>query len=365
MLITHDFAFDYGGAERVTEAFARAFPEAELLFVGADRAVLERMGVSDRATTILPLGRFRGRYRSLAPIYPLLAGSRSADVVLSSSYAFAHHVRARDFHLEYCHSPLRQLWVAEDRYRASVGGTMRAGMTLFGGPLRRLDRRAVERVDELVASCENVRARIRSVYAREAAVLHPPVDTAVFRPSGAEREAGLALAVARLVEPYKAVRSLLDVFAQLPYRLVVAGDGRDGAALRASAPPNVEFVGHVGDDELRDWYGRASLVVFPGEDDFGLVPVEAMACGTPVVAADGGGARETVVHGATGLRFRDGGLEQAVRQAMETEWDASAIRLHALAFDTSAFVERIRGLVAARLGEASPPSLEERVPVCG
>jgi glycosyltransferase involved in cell wall biosynthesis len=219
---------------------------------------------------------------------------------VSSSYAFAHHVRAQGVHVEYCHSPLRQIWIAPGRYEKAVGPTMRLGMNMFDGWLKKMDLEAVAHVDYMVATCENVRARIKAIYGRDAPILYPPVRTDAFFPTSNTRERGLCLTVARLVEPYKAVGLLLRLFSDLPYRLVVVGDGRDATALRQVAPPNVTFIGELPDDELRGWYNRASVVVFPGEDDFGLVPLEAMACGTPVVALDAGGARETVAEGVTG-----------------------------------------------------------------
>jgi len=349
MLIVHDFAYDYGGAERVTAALARAFPEARVLAVGARASVLARMQIEDRTTTVLPLDRLRTGYRYLSPVLPRLVARTVDDAVLSSSYAFAHHVRSTRVHIEYCHSPLRQLWVAEEQYRDTLGSAMRFGMALFDGYLRRADRRAVANVDTIVASCENVRRRVRAVYDRDATIVYPPVSLGAFYAEAVPRERDLVMLVARLVEPYKQVAAVLDLFADLPYRLVVAGDGRDATRLHARAPANVTFVGHVGDDDLRALYSRASVVVFPSEDDFGIVPIEAMACGTPVVALDLGGARETVVHDVTGLRYPHGGLREALIAAMERGWDHNLIRSHAVKFGDERFVDQMQTLVADAL----------------
>jgi glycosyltransferase involved in cell wall biosynthesis len=350
LLIAHDFAYQYGGAERVTQALGEAFPGARVLVIGGDRTVLARMGVADRATSVLPLGWSPRGYRYLAPLCPLLLAGCRADVVVSSSYAFAHHVRARALHVEYCHSPLRQVWVAQRPYEEAAGVLLRLGMKSFAGWLRQMDLRAVARVDRLVASCENVRGRIKRVYGRDAAILYPPVRTDVFFDTGSAREPDLCLVVARLVEPYKAVGSLVRLFSRLPYRLVVVGDGRDAALIRRHAPRNVSFVGALADDELRDWYSRAATLIFPGEDDFGLVPVEAMACGTPVVALDAGGARETVLQDETGVRFQPGQLETALRVALGRDWDHEQIRRHAAQFGKERFIRAIRQLVFEHLG---------------
>jgi glycosyltransferase involved in cell wall biosynthesis len=353
-LLVHDFAFDFGGAERVTAALASAFPDARVLAVAGTDEVIEEMGLAGRAETILPLGRFARSYRWLSPALPRIVRRTVDEPVVSSSYAFAHHVRSRSLHVEYCHSPLRQLWIAEDRYRRSGGRLFSLGMSAFGDYLRKADRDAVAHVDVIVASCENVRQRIETIYGREAQVVHPPVDLETFHPDGVARETDLVLLVGRLVEPYKQVRSALDAFRTLPFRLVVVGEGRDARALRSAAPPNVSFVGRARDDELRRWYSRAAVVLFPSEDDFGLVPVEAMACGTPVVALDAGGARETVVHDVTGLRY--GGpaeLGPALEAAMNRNWDAEAIRRHAQSFGSDVFVERMQSIVEdARTGRA-------------
>jgi glycosyltransferase involved in cell wall biosynthesis len=345
VLVVHDFAYQYGGAERVTQAISEAFPEAGVLVIGGHEQVLARMGIAERAVSVLPLGRLSRDYRSLSPLFPQLLARCHADVVVSSSYAFAHHVRADGVHVEYCHSPLRQIWVARRHYERAAGPTMRIGMNVFQSWLKRVDLEAVARVDRIVATCENVRARVRAIYGRDAAVLYPPVRTDVFFPTDAQREPGLCLTVARLVEPYKAIRLLLGLFSGLPYRLVVVGDGRDALALRRFAPPNVTFVGELADDQLREWYNRAPLVIFPGEDDFGLVPLEAMACGTPVVALDAGGARETVAQGVTGLRCSPEQMGDALRIVLERDWDRQRIRDHAAHFGKERFISSLRDLV--------------------
>lgn len=349
MLISHDFAYQYGGAERVTEALAEAFPEAAVAVIGGDPAVLERMRVRDRATSLLPLGTLTRRYRALSPAFPLLLPFRSAEIVLSSSYAFAHHVRGTRLHIEYCHSPLRQVWVSYDEYRKRAGAVLAAGMATFRGWLKLMDLRATRRVDVLLASCDNVRRRIHAIYGRDADVIYPPVDAETFSPGQTTREGELAFLVARLVEPYKAVSSVLEAFSTLPYRLVIAGSGRDAPLLQRMAPSNVTFVGYLDDAGLRSWYRRAKIVLFPGEDDFGIVPLEAMACGTPVVALDAGGARETVVDEVTGLRFVPGSLKTAIAEAMGREWDSATIRSHALKFSRPRFATAVRERVEAEI----------------
>jgi glycosyltransferase involved in cell wall biosynthesis len=359
-LLVHDFAFDFGGAERVTAALAEAFPDARVLAVGGKDEVIDEMGLVGRMDTILPKGRFAGTYRWLSPALPRIVRRTVDEPVISSSYAFAHHVRSRSLHVEYCHSPVRQLWIAEDRYRQSGGRVLSTSMSAFGNYLRKADREAVAHVDVLVASCENVRRRIETIYDREADVVHPPVDLSAFYPEPVDRDADLVLLVGRLVEPYKQVSNALEAFARLPFRLVVVGDGRDARRLRAAAPPNVTFAGRARDHDLRRWYSRASVVLFPSEDDFGLVPVEAMACGTPVVALDAGGARETVLHDVTGLRYGSPDeLGSALEEAMNRPWDREAIRGHASTFGSGIFIERMQAIVADALSGRASASVRE------
>jgi glycosyltransferase involved in cell wall biosynthesis len=346
-LLVHDFAYEFGGAERVTAALADILPEARVLAIGGKRPVFERMGVADRFETILPTGKFEDSYRSLTPLFPRLVRRTVDELVVSSSYAFAHHVRSTVRHVEYCHSPIRQLWIAEESYKAALGARFALALRLFGSRLRRADLVAVRAVDTMVASCENVRTRVNRIYGRDAVVVHPPVSLDTFYPDAGEREPDLVLLVARLVEPYKQVRSVLDTVAKLPVRLAVIGHGRDAATLQAAAPANVTFVGRVGDQELRRWYSRSGVVVFPSEDDFGIVPVEAMACGTPVVALDAGGARETVIHDVTGLRYPEPkALAGALKDALARAWDRNRIREHASSFGLPAFSARMRKIVA-------------------
>lgn len=345
-LLVHDFAFEFGGAERVTAALAELVPDAHVLAIGGTRAVFERMGVGDRFDTILPTGKFERSYRSLTPLFPRLVRRTVDETVISSSYAFAHHVRSRASHIEYCHSPIRQLWIAEESYKRALGGRFALALRMFGDRLRRADLAAVADVDTIVASCENVRGRVNRIYGRDAAVVYPPVSLDTFFPEPVERERDLVVLVARLVEPYKQVSSVLETIRTLPLRLAVIGHGRDAAALQAGAPANVTFVGRVEDEELRRWYSRAAVVVFPSEDDFGIVPVEAMACGTPVVALDAGGARETVLHEVTGLRYSDPSrLAGALDEATARDWDRQRIREHATTFGLPAFAEQMRTIL--------------------
>jgi glycosyltransferase involved in cell wall biosynthesis len=194
-----------------------------------------------------------------------------------------------------------------------------------------------------------VAAQIRRAYGRESEVIHPPVDCELFRPAAAGGHDGYYLFSGRLVEPYKRPGIVIDAFRSLPHRLVVAGDGPAYPELRERAGPNVEFVGHVDDAELVSLMQRCAATVFPSVDDFGLVPVETMACGRPVLAFAGGGALETVVAGRTGEFFGDStaaGLVQALRSFDPDSYDPAEIRAHAERWNVPRFQEAILSVLS-------------------
>jgi glycosyltransferase involved in cell wall biosynthesis len=353
VIIAHDNLYWYGGAERIAAAIATVFPSAPFwTFIGRNE-VARRMGVADRYHSILPESSalLRG-YRALAPAYPALALARrlpEADLLITSSFAFAHHLRTVNDapQLCYCYSPLRAAWsMTEDYGRHSRGGSLGAGAAKLAARVaRRVDRRASRRVTRYVAESGYVAAQISRFYQRQAEIIYPPVDTELFRPPEEPGHDDYFLFSGRLVEAYKRPTAVVEAFATLPHRLVIAGDGPARAQLERIAGPNVEFVGHVGDADLVALMQRCAAVVFPSRDDFGLIPVEVMACGRPVLAYGAGGALETVVPGKTGELF-DGQDPPTVREAVRAfdpdAYDPAEIRAHAERFGLDRFLAEIR-----------------------
>jgi glycosyltransferase involved in cell wall biosynthesis len=358
VVVTHDFMETYGGAERVTEEMARAFPEAPVVAVLGRPDVAARMGVADRFRSVLPPRRaLLENYRYLAPVLPSVVDRMrlpDADVVLSSSYGFAHRFRhSAPAHLCYCHSPLRFAWSMRGDYRSrwASGGASRLAFDALAAGLRRSDRRSASRPNAFVTQSHYVADQIRRFYGRKAAIVGAPVDCDTFVAGGEPGD--YYLVCARLIEPYKRTSIVLDAFRQLPGRLVVAGDGPAMGELRRMAPPNVEFTGHLEDDALVPLMQRCRALVFPSCDDFGLAPLEVMACGRPVLAYRGGGALSTVLPGVTG-EFFDEQTPDAVRRAVGS-FDPSAyagaeIRRHAEHWDRRAFRRRIVACVLAAAG---------------
>lgn len=355
LTVVHDFAYVLAGAERVSAVLANdVVPGSSLVTISGSPTVLREMRIAGGWRSLLPTRVFAERvYRSLAPLYPLLL--RGVPViegdVVCSSYAFAHHVRCTGRKVVYCHTPMRQIWSGREGYLAHAGRWQRAVMRVLTTAMRRADLRAVSTADTYVAASGAVRERIASTYGRtDVRVIPPPLDTAVFNPDPPGRQRSYFLWVGRIVEPYKRLGLTIDAFRELDLDLVVAGDGRDRWHLEEGAPPNVRFVGWQDDAQLAELYRGATAVVFPSEDDFGLVPVESMACGTPSVAFRRGGACETVTHGVTGIFFDDqsvASVRDGVRAAAAHPWDYAAIAERGLQYGVSRFVRDMRKVLDA------------------
>jgi glycosyltransferase involved in cell wall biosynthesis len=361
VVIAHDFMETYGGAERVTQEMAKAFPEAPVYAILGRPSVAQRMGIAERFQTLLPArpGLLR-QYRLGAPVLPLLvdrARLPEADVLLTSSYAFALRFRTANEAPQvcYCHSPLRFAWTMTDSYRAerAPGALSGAAFAALAWAMRRSDGRTSRRVSRFLTQSPFVAEQILRFYGRQSTIIGAPIDCDLFRPDGAPGPGDYFLFCGRLVEPYKRAEAALDAFRDLPHRLVVAGDGPALGRLRAIAPPNVEFVGHLDDPDLVELMQHCRALVFPSRDDFGLLPLEVMSCGRPVLAFAGGGARHTVIPGLTGELF-DAQTPTAIAEAVRTfdagAYDSARIRDHALNWDRSLFQRRLLAAVEEAKG---------------
>ena len=350
--LAHEYFSQWGGAERVTEVLHEMWPAAPVytLFVdGRYRRLLRGWDV--RTSWLQSLGLPRGWHRFLLPLLPRAVESIAVspvDVLVSSSSAFIKGIKAPAGarHVCYCHSPTRYLWDWSASYvREEVPRPLRGAVRSMLEPLRAWDRAAAARVDRFVANSEAVRSRIRRYYDREAIVVHPPIDVGAY-PSRPERE-DFYLVVSRLVA-YKNVDIAIGAFNQLGLRLKIVGEGRDRHRLERLAQDNIEFLGRQPDDLLRELLAVSRGLIFPAEDDFGIVCVESLASGRPVIALARGGAPEIVEDGRTGILFDSAtppALIDAVGRAESTRFDANELRRSAKRFDTSLFQARIRSIV--------------------
>jgi len=363
-----DWLSQLGGAEWVIREILAAFPQATLHALFDVMKPADRAMVTDRTarTSFLQrLPRIGERYRKLLALMPAAARSldlRHAELIISSHHAVAKGVRVRpgQFHLCYCHTPARYLWDRRDEYLRDHALTGAKGMLARGvlERVRRWDRRTADSVDHFVVNSAFVRERVQRQYERDAVVIHPPVDVQFFTPDG-PREAGLYVTASRHV-PYKRIDRIVEAFRDTPNRrLVVLGDGPRAERIRqlAAGAVHIDVRGEVPREELRSWFRRASAFVFAAEEDFGIVPLEAQACGTPVIALGKGGALETVRGEAgpdrTGVFFDDD-LPAAIRvgvdrfEALSPAISSVACRSQAERFTASRFRDAIRSEALGR-----------------
>ncbi|MFQ5401273.1 MAG: glycosyltransferase [Anaerolineae bacterium] len=355
--LVHDWLNQFGGAEDVLESLVTLYPEAPIFTSLYWReAMPESWQGWDVHTSFidrLPLARRKQQW--YFPLYPFAFEQfdfRGYDLVISNKSGFCHGILTgpKTMHICYCLTPTRYVW----RYhqyaeQENLGWLTRKALAPFLTFLRQWDRLAADRVDYFIAISQEVRRRIAKVYRRDSIIIHPPVDTSRFEPSS--RVDDYYLIVGRLV-PYRRIDLLIEAFNRMQRPLLIAGNGRDRERLEAMAGPTVQFLGYVPDEALPDLLARCRAFVWPGEEDFGIAPIQAMAAGRPVIAYARGGALETVRHGETGYLFAEQSVA-AIIEAVETfdpgALDSERIRRHAAGFDTAVFKQKMRALIEQKL----------------
>ncbi len=364
--LVHDWLTGMRGGERVLEAICELFPDAArfaLLHVpGSVSPAIEARPV--RTSFIQRVPGSRRHYRPLLPLFPAAVEQFDLDefdLIISTSHCVAKSVVApgRARHLCYCFTPMRYVWDQFPAYFGPerVGAVASRWLRRALCPIARWDASTAHRVDRYVAISQYVAGRIGRYYNRKASIVYPPVDTTFFQPGPAQPRHG-CLIVSALV-PYKRVDLAIRACAQAGVPLQIVGGGPDLARLRKLAGPQVEFLGSVTDEEVRQAYRRAAAVLLPGAEDFGIAPVEAQACGCPVVALAEGGASETVVDGETGILVQEstpGAFADAITRIHRRPFDDAATRRQALRFSRERFRAALR-LEVDRLMTASPSGL--------
>lgn len=345
--LVHDYLNQYGGAERVIEALHELYPDAPVYTsIYEPNAMPPRFRSWDIRTSFLqgtPLAR--SHHRAFFLLYPLAFESfdlREYEVVISNSSAWCKSVVTppETLHVCYCLTPMRWAWSYREYVeREQIGGMLRRMLPAAMHYLRTWDAASAARVDRFIGISRTVVARIEKYYRREADLIVPPVDADRI-PFSDEPGEGF-LVVSRLV-PYKRIDLAVEACSRLGAPLTVVGDGRDRARLESRAGPTVRFEGRVGDEEVYRRLAGCRAFVFPGEEDFGIAPIEAMAAGRPVVAYEAGGALDSIVDGVTGRFFAPqtaDALASRLSQIDPADFDPRAIREHALRFDTEHFKE--------------------------
>jgi glycosyltransferase involved in cell wall biosynthesis len=350
------------GGEKVLEALCDIFPDADII-----THVVDRNAVSDKilshnikTTFISKLPMAKRLYQSYLPLMPLAleqVDMREYDLVISCESGPAKGIipAPNALHVCYCHSPMRYVWNMYHDYRASAGLLSRITMPFLTHYLRNWDQGAAARVDAFIANSHAVAERIMKYYRRESTVIHPPVDLDTFSPVAAEEVGEDYVMVGELVR-YKRPDLAVEAFNRSGKRLVVMGGGQMLNEIRQMAGPTVDVRGAVGLDELHYRLARAKALVFPGEEDFGIVPVEALACGRPVIAFGRGGALDTVVDGVTGITFNEPTVESlldAITRFEAHSFDTGRILRFAATFSRERFCSQIEEFIGAKLAERS------------
>ncbi|MBI4432050.1 MAG: glycosyltransferase [Candidatus Omnitrophica bacterium] len=357
--LSHDWLNGMRGGEKCLEEFCRMYPGSPIytLFCQKDKIseLLTRHPIRTSPLQFLP--QTFQHYRYYLPLFPAAVQSfrvKNVDLIISTSHCVAKGIRKENgaLHLSYCFTPMRYAWDFFEEYFGKKDRLAQSLIRKLLKGLRKWDQDSSDQVDHFVAISRHVQKRIWNAYQREADVVYPPVDTDFYSPNGREREDFYLLASALV--PYKRVDLAIDAFNRLGRRLVVIGEGPDKEALEKRAQDNISFLGWQSDEVLREHYQRAQGLIFPGEEDFGIIPVEAQACGMPVIAFAAGGALETIRGHETGLFFREQTVDALVSAVMEFEkmtWDRNKIRENATQFNKDRFRTQMQAVIERLLAQ--------------
>ena len=365
--LVHDWLTGMRGGEKVLEAICDLYPDAPLFTLvharGRVSPAIERRRV--RTSFVQRLPSATHQYRQFLPLFPSAVECfdlDAFDLVISTSHCAVKSVvrPGRAVHVSYCHSPMRYAWDQFGAYfgPAQVGGPRSRVLRPIMAALARWDRDTAGRVDAFVANSRYVAARIRRYYNRESTVVYPPVDTAFYRPDDARRPPRSGFLVVSALVPYKRIDVAIDACRRLGAPLTIVGSGPEMGRLQALAGREVRFLGWQSNEDIRELYRQSAATLLPGVEDFGMVPVEAQACGCPVVALGTGGAAETVVDGATGVLVSDASAEafaEALSQVLERGFEPGALRQHALGFSRDRFVTDFQAAVTTATARKPAP----------
>jgi glycosyltransferase involved in cell wall biosynthesis len=383
VVLAHDSFTQLGGAERVFLEMANMYPEAPIYVVVADPKILAQLpeSIRDRVHTSPLQGVYNlyPKFQHLLPLIPLALWYTSipkCDVLLSSSSAFAKGFRKPKgaVHIDYCHTPTRFLWSDRSYIGQEVPWLLRPLANLFLGWMRRWDLRVTKQIDLFLANSKEVQERIQKYYGRTSELVYPFVDTEFWKPgeatgSNLEIQNSKSMPdsnasspdvatspkyflIAGRLHAHKCNDLVIRVFNKLGFSLHVVGSGRDEEHLRSIAGPKVKFLGRLDDVGLREEYRGAEAYVWPQLEDFGIMPLEAAGCGTPTIAANVGGALETVVAGKTGEFFEytnEADLERVLLSFDATKYDLGSLVAQAEKFSLAEFQSKIQDSIKAAL----------------
>jgi glycosyltransferase involved in cell wall biosynthesis len=356
--IVHDYLNQMGGAERVVTVLHEMFPDAPIFTTIVDRGILPKeLAEADiRSSWMQKLPGLKKHFKKYLPLYPRAIESlnvRDYDLIISSSSAFAKSAvkGEKSLHVCYCYTPMRFTWDFENYIqREDLNLFFRRTLPLVIAGLRNWDEKTKNRPDYYIAISSAVKNRIKKFYGREAEVIYPPVDVQKYSPTG--HIGNYYLIVSRL-NSYKKIDLAVEAFNKLGLPLKIVGSGPFFKTLKNLARPNVGFLQRLTDREVADYYAHCKALIFPGEEDFGIVPIEANAAGRPVIAFQGGGALDTINEGVNGLFFKEHTVE-SLRHAVQSfesgkyNFDPQTIRMQALRFDKGIFKTKINDFITRK-----------------
>ncbi|WP_295099242.1 glycosyltransferase family 4 protein [uncultured Campylobacter sp.] len=363
--LIHDWFSTYAGAEKCVESFTNIWDDFEIyglidFLKGTDRDKILK-GKRAHTSFIQKLPFAKDKYRNYLPLFPLAIEQfdlSGYDVVLSSSHAVAKGAltHSNQLHIAYVHTPIRYAWDLYHQYLRESGldrGLKGALAKYFLHKIRLWDASTANRVDHYVANSRYIARRIKKTYGKPSDVIYPPVDVDKF--TLREAKEGFYLTASRMV-PYKKIDLIVEAFSQTDKKLLVIGDGPDMAKIKSKAGKNVELLGFADDETMADLMGRAKAFVFAAEEDFGITPVEAQACGTPVICFGRGGARETVRDGESGLYFMEQNAKELLAAVAKFEqnydkFEPTKIRENSLKFSRARFEAEIKSYVEKKYEE--------------
>ncbi len=355
--LVHDFLIKLGGAERVLKVFADMYPDAPIYTLLYDEKVCGKVFPASRvrASYLQGMPKFlRSRQKYLLPFMPRAVESfdlTDYDLIISSSNAYAHGVLVSSTtkHVCYCHSPMRYAWDYTHEYmqEQNAGRLKKYMANKIIHKIRQWDQVAADRVDTYIANSNHVRKRIKKYYRKDSEILYPPVDTRRFKP---QKEHNNYFLIVSTLSPYKKIDLAVHLFNKIGKELIIIGDGSQYDYLKSIAASNVHLMGFKDDDTVKKYMEGCRALIFPGEEDFGITPVEAMACGKPVLAYGKGGALETIIPGETGEFFYEPtieSMEDGLGRLIvnEPNYNAEKIHKHAVQFSKQKFVENFKLLM--------------------
>ena len=359
--LVHDYLNQMGGAERVVLALHEMFPDAPLYtsIYDPQRVDAAFQSIDIRTSFMQKFPLVKKHHQPFLPFYPFAMERldlRGYDLVLSSSSAFAKGIitRPETMHICYCHTPMRWCWNYDEYVeREHLGRIPRNILPFFISGLRVWDQTSSMRVDHFIANSPVVADRIRKYYRRDAVVIPPPVEVRRFTFDPISQPENYFLIVSRFM-PYKRIDLAIEACNQLQIPLVIIGSGRDEIRLKRLAGPSIRFMGRLSDQEVLYYYAHCRALILPGEEDFGITPLEAQASGRPVIAYAAGGALASIVENVTGTFFHKQSVESLVEVLASFDvqrYDPQTIYNHALEFDLPRFQRRIQQFIEAKMSE--------------